>query len=122
MANIRVKVKNPFYGPTWPFMPEFHIHEGEVVPTPKWINYPAIAMTTGQKAFTVRIVPKEWIVEIDGVKHEHKEEKISEERTFTVAGSKGSSYTVTVGPKLKTCTCQGFQFRHTCKHIAQIAA
>jgi len=118
---MKVKVKNPFYGPTWPFQPEFYYHEGEVVATPKWVDYPAISLTTGQKQFPVRIVPKEWIVEIDGEVNIHVE-KNPIERTFTVAGSKGSSYTVTVGPKLKTCTCQGFQFRHTCKHIAQIAA
>lgn len=118
---MKVKVKNPFHGPRWPLQPEFFYHEGEVVATPKWVDYPAISLTTEQKKFTVRIIPKEWIVEIDG-EESIQVEKNSSERTFIVAGSKGSSYTVTVGPKVKTCTCQGFQFRHTCKHIAQVAA
>jgi hypothetical protein len=38
--------------------------------------------------------------------------------TKTVAGSKGKSYTVTTLPTgRKTCTCSGYTFRKTCKHI-----
>ena len=113
---MKVKVRNPFYGPRWPFMPEFHTHEGELIATPKWVDYPAITLTTGEKKFSFRIVPKEWIVEIDGEEHINVE-KIPKERTFTVAGSKGNSYTVTVGVKHSTCTCPAFQFRRSCKHI-----
>ena len=118
---MRLKVRNAFYGPRWPFQSEFHYYEGEVVATPKWVDYPAISLTTGEKKFPVRIVSKDMIVEIDG-EESIQLEKNPAERTFSVAGSKGNSYTVTVGPKIKTCTCPAFQFRRSCKHIVQIAA
>jgi hypothetical protein len=36
-----------------------------------------------------------------------------------VQGSKGSVYTVNL--ELGTCTCQGYTFRGTCKHVKELA-
>lgn len=36
---------------------------------------------------------------------------------FQVPGSKGACYTITRKGNTWTCTCQGFEFRKTCKHI-----
>jgi hypothetical protein len=36
-----------------------------------------------------------------------------------VAGSNGSVYTV--NHRMKTCTCQGYTFRGTCKHVRELA-
>jgi len=38
---------------------------------------------------------------------------------FQIKGSKGDTYTVSLGPKTKTCTCKGFQYREHCRHIAE---
>ena len=40
--------------------------------------------------------------------------------TWTVAGSRGSVYTVRMEHKKLTCSCPGFQFRGQCRHIEQI--
>lgn len=40
--------------------------------------------------------------------------------TWTVAGSKGSVYTVSMKAKKYSCSCPGFQFRNNCRHIEQI--
>jgi hypothetical protein len=39
----------------------------------------------------------------------------SKSNLIAVAGSKGATYYV--DPEAKTCTCPGFTFRGTCKHI-----
>lgn len=41
-------------------------------------------------------------------------------RTWTVEGSKGSKYVVASSKNSWSCTCPGFQFRKSCKHITQI--
>jgi hypothetical protein len=40
--------------------------------------------------------------------------------TWLVAGSKGSKYTVVRTRNKWTCTCPGFQFRKSCRHIQEL--
>jgi len=40
--------------------------------------------------------------------------------TWLVDGSKGSKYTVIRTKNKWTCTCPGFQFRKTCRHITEL--
>jgi hypothetical protein len=40
--------------------------------------------------------------------------------TWTVAGSRGSVYTVRMQDKRLTCSCPGYQFRGHCRHVEQI--
>lgn len=40
--------------------------------------------------------------------------------TWSVAGSKGSKYTVVRARNKWTCTCPGFQFRKSCRHIQEL--
>lgn len=41
-------------------------------------------------------------------------------QVYTVAGSKGSKYNVIRNKNTWTCTCPGFQFRKTCRHIREL--
>ena len=112
-----VLAKNPAYA----FMPKTYEFEGEVVATPKWVDYPAIALTTGNKGrdFPIRIIAQDQIISINN--EEFVAKKINPTiRTFEVIGSKGDKYTVTVDGTHKTCTCQAYTFRRSCRHIVDV--
>lgn len=67
--------------------------------------------TRGRK---FREVPNVWQFKI--------EEETTQAKSWRIEGSKGSVYTVEQSPEGYTCTCQGFRFKGTCKHIAQVTA
>jgi SWIM zinc finger len=117
---MKVKTRNPLYKKG--FGQEYYTYEGELVATPKWVEYDAIALTTGENTkFKFRIIPKDEIVEMDGTATSFKSEAVKKERVFSVTGSKGDTYIVTVGENYKTCTCQAFMFRRNCKHIVGVS-
>ena len=59
-------------------------------------------------------------IEITG-KPEYKEP--AEVKEYTVTGSTGKSYTVTIDSRgLASCDCAGFSFRRACRHTKQIPA
>lgn len=119
---MQIVARNPLYNKASLYATnvqrEFNYYEGELVATPKWVDYDAIAITTGDKKFPVRIIAKDSIVEIDGTVTS-KQVKIPAVRTFTITGSKGDIYTVNIGEKHSDCTCVAFQFRRSCKHIKE---
>jgi hypothetical protein len=41
-------------------------------------------------------------------------------RTWLVEGSRGSKYTVVRSKNIWTCTCPGYQFRKSCKHVTEL--
>ena len=41
-------------------------------------------------------------------------------KTWTVQGSRGSQYIVVKSQNAWSCTCPGFQFRKTCRHIKEL--
>jgi hypothetical protein len=49
-----------------------------------------------------------------------EEVKDSNLKTWSVSGSKGDSYTVTLDDNQYSCTCSGFKFRGSCRHIAGV--
>jgi SWIM zinc finger len=116
---MRVVVKNLMYGKVANAVAT-HTFEGDEVPTPKWVEYPALALATGDRTFPIRIISRDTIIKIDNVNVERKFTAEPTKKTYTVQGSKGSTYLVTVNGKYKSCTCSGFQFRRNCKHVAEI--
>jgi hypothetical protein len=119
---MRVKVRNPKYDQRHLYsfyIPEFQIYEGEQVPTFKWAEPGTICLTTGDSFFPIRQLHPDFIVSIDEKPVEPRK-KVEDTRLFQVAGSKGQTYTVTVGPSGKSCTCTGYGFRKSCKHILSV--
>lgn len=116
---MKVKVQNPQFNRPgiWMFdQPEFFEYEGEEVQV-KWLNPGQIALSTGNPEFPFRVLNRSTIVSINNQTIEQKESTV---KTFTVKGSKGDTYTVTVNSGTSHCTCSGFQFRKSCKHVKEV--
>ena len=97
------------------------VYSGEEMPLPKWVEYPAIALSTGDRQFPIRIIAKNDIIKINDnvVEPKFVAEPVAK-RTIKVSGSKGITYLVTINGKYKSCTCSGFQFRRSCKHVVGV--
>lgn len=115
---MRVVVRNEKYAKRhlWAFpQPETFTYEGEQVPAYKWSTPGTICLTTGNPRWPVREIHPMNIINIDDSAVEQV--AIPRIRVYTVEGSKGSTYTVTIDPKGdRTCSCPGFGFRKSCKH------
>ena len=93
---------------------EFNVYEGEEIAV-KWLTPNQMALTTGNPEFSFRVLERSSIVSIDDTAYEFTVTTVAA-KTKIVKGSKGEDYIVTLGPK-PSCTCSGFQFRKTCKHV-----
>lgn len=95
---------------------QFHYYEGEEVKV-KWAGAHEMGLKTNDSV-GLRVIQRKNIREIDGQPYEYVEGLATAKKlTLSVPGSKGGSYTVTLGEHPE-CTCPGFQFRGTCKHLA----
>jgi hypothetical protein len=116
---MKVKVQNPQFNRPgiWMFdQPEFFEYEGNEVQV-KWLMPNQIALSTGDPEFPFRVLNKSLIVSINNKAMEQKDSAV---KTFSIKGSKGDTYTVTVGSGKMHCTCSGFQFRKSCKHVKEV--
>lgn len=112
---MQVTVRNPQYAQAdrYRFAVEQFIHYTGNEVALKHVGADSIALSTGISDFPVRVIPRAWVISINGVAYTHTS---SQTQTKIVKGSKGEEYVVTLGAK-PSCTCTGFQFRKTCKHI-----
>ena len=122
---MRVVVRNEKYAKRhlWAYpQPETFVYEGEQVPAYKWSEPGTVCLTTGDPRWPVREIHPSNIISIDDSAVEQPKQAPAE-RTIQIAGSKGSTYFLTVGAKGRSCSCPGFSFRKSCKHTAmEIAA
>lgn len=96
---------------------EFNYYTGTIM-REKWFAPDEIGITTGNPDFPFRRIRRERIVDVNGTKFTPPPKV---ERTeFKVTGSKGDTYTVIKEGSRSTCTCQGFSFRKTCKHLSMV--
>ena len=137
-AKVTIKVENVM----WPYRDryaphvssvkdEFNFYEGEIL-YEKWFKPNEVGITTGDPRFPFRRIQKERIVEVNGEESKFSQQSLSvpedsEQRTISVKGSTGSLYEVQVGGgRGSSCSCKGYQFRGSCRHIteaeSQIAA
>jgi hypothetical protein len=114
---VNVQVKNPQHAreKVWMFeQPEFFHYQGDEVKL-KHVGPDQLALTTGNPEWPVRVIQRNLIVKIDGVVVATAPSNIV---VKIVKGSRGDEYTVTGTNGQWTCTCTGFQFRKSCKHLS----
>jgi hypothetical protein len=114
LYDVRDRYANGYVGP------EFNNYTGTIV-REKFFATDEVGITTGDPRFPVRRIHRARIVEVGGAKLDYTPVK-SDRITKTVQGSKGNTYIVTAENGKATCTCQGFQFRKSCKHTQEALA
>lgn len=112
-----VKIKNPL----WPYrkayafpVQEFLMYDGELVDSPSWAK-DKLCLSTNDSRFNIRVLDKEDVIGNGFVKKKPKTVK-----TWQIEGSKNNTYTVTNDLGKWSCTCVGFSFRRSCKHIMEL--
>jgi len=111
-----VRVFNPEHARknVWFFaQPEYFEYSGEEVKL-KHVTPDELALSTGNPEWPVRVIQRSRIISIDGCEYNAQASKAE---VKIVKGSKGQEYVVTNALGKWHCTCTGFQFRRTCKHI-----
>ena len=124
-STVTIKVLNPLWHARDRYAngyvgPKYNEYTGTVV-YEKWYGDERIGLTTDMRHYPVRVIDKSRIVEVMGAKVDYVPVKSSRE-TITVQGSKGNTYIVTKENGKATCTCPGFGFRKTCKHVQEVKA
>ena len=112
--EARDRYANGWVGPKYTEYTGTIVHE-------KWYGDDKIGLTTDMRHYPVRVIDKSRIVEVSGAKVEYTPVKSARE-TIVVQGSKGNTYVVTKENGKATCTCPGFGFRKTCKHVQEVMA
>lgn len=116
-----VKIRTSYrQGPCMiPPQPAFHVYEGKILPSYKWLNDREFCLS-GDQNWPIRVINLSTVEDIELVSGELKEIKTDIE-TFVVDGSKGNKYTVTRSKQGWKCTCPGFGFRGQCKHVSELS-
>jgi len=123
--TVTIKVRNALYDVRHRYAngyvgPEFNEYTGTIM-REKWFDADEIGITTGDSRFPFRRIHRSRIVEVSGAKIDYTPVKSSRE-VITVQGSKGNSYVVTKEDGKASCTCVGYSFRKTCKHVQEVLA
>lgn len=123
--TVTIKVRNALYDVRHRYAngyvgPEFNEYTGTIM-REKWFDADEIGITTGDSRFPFRRIHRSRIVEVSGAKIDYTPVKSARE-VITVQGSKGNSYVITKEDGKASCTCVGYSFRKTCKHVQEVLA
>lgn len=100
------------------YIPKTETYTGTLVHQP-WFESNEIGITTDLEWLPFRRIKINRIVKVgdEAVSHQLTS---SENTVITVPGSKGNTYTVTKQFGKASCTCTGYSFRKTCKHLSLV--
>lgn len=120
--KVTIKVENILWPKRHLYAPgvvqsEYNVYTGTIM-REKWFDADEIGITTGIPDFPFRRINRERIVEVNGATVEYVKPAETPKVSIEVKGSKGDTYIVTKESGKSSCTCPGFSFRRTCKHLA----
>ena len=121
IVRVKVRSRSHYYYRTADWTEEEY--EGTVLPAAKWTRDTAFVLATPQfDRMPVRDIPLHDVVDLQYLNGAAatKSTVSSDVQTWSVAGSKGSNYTVTRQAGKYSCTCAGFGFRRHCKHVDSV--
>ena len=120
----QVTVRTRLYQPSFHRAEPYCEHEitGEILNNIKWLQPDQMAITNPAHPNGFSIIHKKnilWIKDLQGHKSTVKVTD-PDYRQWTVKGSKGNEYLVIRQKGQYNCTCPGFTYRKSCRHIAEV--
>lgn len=93
---------------------------GNIIPSPKWLTAEQLAISNPNHPNGFSIISLSKITNLetaDGTKIDVKL-PTTDYKEWNFVGSKGDNYLVIRSKGQYTCTCTGYQYRKTCKHVS----
>lgn len=118
-SKVVVKTKYSQGSSMIPPQPTEVMFEGIVLNPYKWLSDREFCMS-GNKDWPIRVINMSQVTDIQLISGSLKTIDI-DTKIFNVNGSKGNKYIVTRSKSKWECTCTGFGFRKTCKHISELS-
>lgn len=118
-SKVIVKTKYSQGAQMIPPRPTEIVFEGTVLKPYKWLNDREFCLT-GDSNWPIRVINMNQVNHIELITGELKTIDL-DSKVWTVSGSKGNSYVVTRNSSKWDCTCPGFSFRKTCKHVSELS-
>jgi hypothetical protein len=123
-VTVVLSHNSPLYEPFFPNKPKTLTFTGKVVGSADY-DEPDTVRITGDKDMPVRVLHFSKILTWNGKKFKYTPDVPKPKRKAApavpkyvkVKGSKGNEYTLTITEDRIACSCPGFGFRHTCKHV-----
>ena len=120
--TVTIKVRNALYDVRGRYAngyvgPEFNEYTGTII-REKWFDNDEIGITSDVPGLKFRRIHRSRIVEVSGAKVDYVPVKSNRE-TITVQGSKGNTYIVTKENGKVSCSCPGYSYRKSCRHITE---
>ena len=120
-VSVTVRSKDDYLYATSPF--KDMVLEGIVLPNHKLAQPDAFTLRVKCANVPVREIRMKAVVDLqyaDGSTATTQTVEANSVKTLVVKGSKGEDYVVTKDGSKVSCTCVGFQYRKTCKHLGMI--
>jgi hypothetical protein len=111
---MKITVRNvPFKGEAFFYIPAVVTYRGKILPNEYWVPRDCITLSVPNPTdhFPFRVIKKSDIVAASG------QRKLKS--VWQITGSRGNPYTVTFDPlaDMWSCTCPGYHFRRSCRHV-----